>query len=87
MADEQTRADSLRFYHTGASADGNAQSDADASLGNYRSSTEVTVLDDKLARWDQVDLFRDEFFHGHNLNPMAVDEIQFSQGFSNEFFG
>lgn len=39
MADEKTRADSLRFYLTGAASDGGTQTDPDASLGNYRSST------------------------------------------------
>jgi len=44
MADEKTRADSLRMYMTGAGSDGGAQTDPDACLGNYRSSTECTQL-------------------------------------------
>jgi|GEM_PF-1643218 len=44
MPDEQTHADSLRFYHTGASADGGSQSDPDASLGKNRAGDEVTQL-------------------------------------------
>ena len=44
MADEKTNADSLRVYLTGAAADGGAQADPDASLGKYRSSTEVEQL-------------------------------------------
>jgi len=44
MPDEKTHADSLRFYHTGASSDGDAQTDPDASLGKNRSSTEITQL-------------------------------------------
>jgi len=38
------RSDSLGFYLTGASSDGGVQTDPDASLGNYRSSTEVRLL-------------------------------------------
>jgi hypothetical protein len=45
MADEKTRADSLRMYLTGATSDGGAQTDPDASLGNYRSSTLETFFD------------------------------------------
>lgn len=44
MPDEKTHADSLRLYLTGASSDGGAQTDPDASLGNYRSSTLCTFL-------------------------------------------
>lgn len=39
MPDEKTRADSLRFYLTGAGSDGGSQTDPNASLGGYRSST------------------------------------------------
>jgi hypothetical protein len=39
MPDEKTRADSLRLYLTGAASDGAAQTDPDASLGDYRSSS------------------------------------------------
>ncbi len=41
MPDEMTRADSLRRYLSGAGSDGGAQSDPDASLGGYRSSSPV----------------------------------------------
>lgn len=41
MADQKTRADSLWAYLTGATSDGGSQSDPDASLGNYRSSSTV----------------------------------------------
>ena len=44
MPDQNTRADSLRAYLTGAAADGGAQADHNAALGNFRSSTEVAVL-------------------------------------------
>ena len=43
MAEIKTRADSLRMYHTGAAADGNAQTDPNLSLGNFRSSTRMTA--------------------------------------------
>lgn len=39
-----TRADSIREYLTGASADGGAQTNPDLSLGHFRSSTEVQSL-------------------------------------------
>lgn len=45
MPDEKTRADSLRLYFTGAGSDGGSQTDPDASLGDYRSSTLCTFLD------------------------------------------
>jgi len=44
MPNEKTRADSLREYLTGAASDGGAQTDPDASLGNYRSSTGVVSM-------------------------------------------
>jgi len=44
MADTQTRADSLRLYLTGAGSDDGSQIDDNASLGGYRSSTEVVSL-------------------------------------------
>jgi len=44
MPDEKTRGDSLRFYHTGAANDGDAQTSANASLGTHRSSTEKSFL-------------------------------------------
>ena len=44
MPNEKTRADSLREYLTGASSDGGAQTDPDASLGNFRSSTGVVSM-------------------------------------------
>ena len=45
MASEKTRADSIRFYLTGASSDGGAQTDPNAALGNFRSSTLMTFHD------------------------------------------
>lgn len=45
MPNEATRADSIRVYYTGAGSDGGAQTDPDACLGNYRSSTLATFLD------------------------------------------
>ena len=45
MPAEKTRADGLRDYLTGAASDGGAQTDPDASLGNYRSSTEAVSMD------------------------------------------
>lgn len=44
MPNAMTRADSIRAYNTGAGSDGAAQTNADASLGNYRSATEISVL-------------------------------------------
>lgn len=44
MPNQKTHADSVRMYLTGAASDGGAQADPDASLGNYRSSTEVVFL-------------------------------------------
>ena len=44
MAAQKTRGDSLRWYLSGAASDGGSQSDPNASLGNYRSSTEVQML-------------------------------------------
>lgn len=44
MSDEKTHFDSIRFYLTGADSDGGAQTDPDASLGKYRSSTLVEFL-------------------------------------------
>lgn len=41
---QKQRADALGIYLTGADSDGGAQTDPDASLGNYRSSTEVNPL-------------------------------------------
>lgn len=45
MPDEKTRADSIRLYYTGAGSNGGAQTDPNASLGNYRSSTLCTYHD------------------------------------------
>ncbi|KPL06090.1 hypothetical protein AMJ85_10740 [candidate division BRC1 bacterium SM23_51] len=47
MSDVNTRADSIRVYNTGASSLGASQTDPDASLGNYCSSTEMLPLE-----WD-----------------------------------
>lgn len=44
MPDEKTKADSIRQYLSSASVDGGAQTNPDASLGNFRSSTEVVLL-------------------------------------------
>jgi hypothetical protein len=44
MPDENTKADALRLYISGAGSDGGAQTDHDAALGNYRSSTELGSL-------------------------------------------
>lgn len=44
MASVATRGDSVRTYLTGAGSDGGAQTDPNAALGNYRSSTEVVSL-------------------------------------------
>lgn len=45
MADENTRADAVRAYLSGAGVDGGAQADPNAALGNFRSSSEVVSLD------------------------------------------
>jgi len=44
MADENTGADALGQYLTGAGADGATQPDPDASLGNYRAAERVDTL-------------------------------------------
>lgn len=44
MSEQQTRADSIRFYLTGATSDGGTQIDPLAALGGYASSTEVNSL-------------------------------------------
>lgn len=44
MANEKTRVDALRFFHTGAASHEAAQTDADLSLGKYLSSTEILPL-------------------------------------------
>ena len=41
MPDALTRADGIQIYLSGATSDGGTQTDPDASLGNYRSSTKV----------------------------------------------
>jgi hypothetical protein len=45
MADELTRADSLREYLTGAASDGGAQADPLLCFGGFRSSTEAKTYD------------------------------------------
>lgn len=45
MPNEKTRADSVRAYLTGAASNGGAQTDPALSLGNYRSSTLLTFLE------------------------------------------
>jgi hypothetical protein len=42
MGDEYTGPDAIRIYHTGAASHNAAQTDPDASIGNYKSSTEAT---------------------------------------------
>lgn len=49
MPDEKTRGDSIRMYLTGAGSDGGSQTDPDAALGNYRSSTLVVPLSVSIA--------------------------------------
>lgn len=44
MPAEKTRADAIRKYLTGAGSDGGAQTDPDASLGNFRSSTLADIM-------------------------------------------
>lgn len=44
MPEIKTRADSLREYLTGANSDGGTQTNADLSLGDYRSSTEAVSM-------------------------------------------
>lgn len=44
MPDALTHADSIRLYLTGAASDGGTQTDPNASLGNYRSATEVVEV-------------------------------------------
>jgi len=49
MPDEKTHADALRFYLSGASSHEGAQTDPDAAIGNYRGTTEWTVLSQSVA--------------------------------------
>ena len=44
MPDEHTHADTLRLHLSGASSHNGAQTSPDASIGNYRSSTELEML-------------------------------------------
>jgi len=44
MSEENTRADSVRLYLTGAASQGGAQADPDLALGGYRSSTEALLF-------------------------------------------
>ena len=44
MPRDNDQADALRLYLTGASSDGGTQTDPDASLGNYRSSTQIMAV-------------------------------------------
>lgn len=44
MPDEKTHGDSVRWYLSGATFDGEEQLDPNLSLGNYRSSTEVREI-------------------------------------------
>lgn len=44
MPNTATRADALRFHHTGAVSAGAAQTNPDACLGGYRASTEIAGL-------------------------------------------
>lgn len=52
MPDEKTGADALRWYLTGATSDGGTQDDADASIGNHRSSHEIQQI-----AWDLWQMF------------------------------
>lgn len=45
MPNEKTRADSLRLYLCGAASDGGVQTDPNASIGGYRSSSLETFFD------------------------------------------
>lgn len=45
MPDQKTRADSLRLYLSGAASDGAAQTDPNAALGGFRSSTLCVYFD------------------------------------------
>jgi len=49
MPDEKTHADAIRLYLSGASSHEGAQADADAAIGNYRGTTEWTVLAQSVA--------------------------------------
>jgi len=53
MPDEYKGSDGLRLYFTGASTDGGAQPDPNASLGNHRAENEVQPL-----AWDLFNLLK-----------------------------
>ncbi len=80
MPAEKTRADSLWEYLTGASSDGGAQSDPDAALGNYRSSSEAQSMSVSIA--SPISNITIEFASGGNeigdgtLNVVDADTLQ-----------
>ena len=82
MADVKTRADSLRFYLTGAGSDGGSQSDPDASLGGNRSSTRTGGLGFSVS--NPISNVTIDFIAGENgegdgtLDAPTVDTLQWT---------
>lgn len=64
MAEQYTGADAVRFFMTGGDYDAQYQSDASASLGNYRSS--VVVHSMAYWRYNPIPGIRIEFISGNN---------------------
>jgi len=79
MPDEKTHADSIRWYYTGAGSDGAAQTDPDASIGNYRSGTEIDWLGQTLT--DPISNLTIDYLAGllgtgdHVIDAASADEL------------
>jgi hypothetical protein len=82
MPDQTTHADSLRFFHSGAEADDDGQTDPNACLGNYRSSTEIEPLDATIT--SPISNVTVEFIAGANgtgsgtLTASGADELRWT---------
>jgi len=82
MPDEKTHNDYLWWYLTGAAADGGVQADPDASLGKFRSSSEVEQLDVTITNpFANITI---DFINGANgtgdgsLTASGVDELKWT---------
>lgn len=76
MADNMTRADSLRQYLTGAASDGGTQTSPDSALGNYRSSTEAVSM--SISVGSPVSGLAVDFASG--ANPVGAGSLIVSSG-------
>lgn len=82
MSDEKTRADSIRFYLTGATSQGGAQTDPNLSLGGYRSGSQVTLMGFSIANAIS-NISIDDVSAGNSvgeasLTASGVDTIQYT---------